>query len=172
MGWRFAKRCVLEWRACAMLNTVTLGLIGALFSTIPDPYICRTLLYIAFVVGLWALVIVIIYLVNFQDSEESGLWLSYIYRTREISSNFLALPALWSTWALVLLSVSFLSYLWHSPGESSDSSSSAQGTDTPRLAGHTYYPWYRLLPTAVFPIALWNIWAIHAVISHRLSDTS
>jgi hypothetical protein len=25
MGRRLAKRCVLEWRACAMLNTVTLG---------------------------------------------------------------------------------------------------------------------------------------------------
>jgi hypothetical protein len=51
---------------------------GALFSTVPDPHICRTLLYFAFVVGLWALVIGIIYLVNFQNSEERGLWLSHV----------------------------------------------------------------------------------------------
>ena len=93
------KRCVFEWQACAMLNTVTLGyafefalppsadpdcsLVGTLLSTTTDsnPYICRALLYLAIVVELWALVIGIIYLAHFryfQNSGESGLWLSHV----------------------------------------------------------------------------------------------
>ena len=163
---------------------------GGLLSITPDVPVCRMLLYVAFAVAFWALVIGIIYLAHFrhvQDSEESGRWLSHVrvgpitnrvvdnnvprpqaYRTKGICiSSFLAFPTVWFTWTLLLLSVSFLSYVWTSPGELT-----TQVPDSSELAGHTSHFWVRFLPTAVFPVALWNIWVIWKVISNPLSETS
>jgi len=88
------KGCVFEWRECAVLNAAVLGyafrftllpspdpvcsLIGVLFSMTPDAPVWRMLLYLAFAVAFWALVIGKIYLAYFrhlQDSGEGGRWL-------------------------------------------------------------------------------------------------